>query len=110
MVQLLSLITLVTAALGVNASLYCQCLFPDGSHCCVATVSQAYFHPEFTVNLSHFQVAGDCTAGCMHAARWEPYSGGALEPENTPCNAGGKYSKVGLIAAQGRTQCDTRQG
>ena len=39
MVRLSILATILAAAGSAYADFYCQCLFPDRSHCCVATVS-----------------------------------------------------------------------
>lgn len=40
---------LVTMAMGVQAGLYCQCLKPDGSHCCIA-VSRRLAIPAYATN------------------------------------------------------------
>ena len=40
MVRILSLATLLIAsAITTQAAMFCQCLFGDGSHCCVYSVS-----------------------------------------------------------------------
>lgn len=43
MVRILSAVAFVLAlAMGAQASATCQCLFSDGSHCCVYVVSFPY--------------------------------------------------------------------
>ncbi|CAI9631303.1 hypothetical protein GT037_003334 [Alternaria burnsii] len=69
---------LVTMAMGAQAGLYCQCLYSDGSHCCVADNN------------------GGCTATCLNA---KPVF------ESKGCNAGGKYSDVSAWNGQWRTGC-----
>ncbi|KAG9193983.1 hypothetical protein G6011_04018 [Alternaria panax] len=69
----------------------CQCLFQDGSHCCV------YGSNAQTGDTS------DCRAVCSGASRL--LQSGENKP--TKCNAGGKFSCVGIITAQGRTPCYT---
>ncbi|KNG50032.1 hypothetical protein DDE82_004589 [Stemphylium lycopersici] len=71
---------LVTMAMGVQAGLYCQCLKPDGSHCCIADNN------------------GGCTQSCMNVA--------PIFENDNPCNAGGKYSDVSAWNAQWRTACN----
>ncbi|RII22788.1 hypothetical protein CUC08_Gglean013227 [Alternaria sp. MG1] len=94
----MKLITTLLAVLGVVAigqaadcsgARQCQCLFQDGSHCCV------YGYNAETGDTS------DCTAVCSGASRL------LQSGEDTPakCNAGGKFSCVGIITAQGRTPC-----
>jgi len=40
MVRILSLATIIIAsAISAQAAQFCQCLFGDGSHCCVYSVS-----------------------------------------------------------------------
>ncbi|CAN9462090.1 unnamed protein product [Alternaria alternata] len=92
----MKLITTLLAVLGAIAigqaadcsgARQCQCLFQDGSHCCV------YGYNAETGDTS------DCTAVCSGASRL------LQSGEDTPakCNAGGKFSCVGIITAQGRT-------
>ncbi|KAL1797769.1 hypothetical protein ACET3X_004375 [Alternaria dauci] len=71
---------LLTMAVGTQAAAYyCQCLYSDSSHCCVAENGR-----------------GDCTATCMYAK--------AVFADNN-CNAGGKFSSVSTWNAQWRTAC-----
>ncbi|KAJ5855333.1 uncharacterized protein N7529_009277 [Penicillium soppii] len=87
------LIMVATAGLSLAAtcsgSRQCQCLFSDGSHCCLYGSNQ---------------MTGDdydCTRLCSGASRL------LQNGENTPrkCNAGGKFSCASLFTAQGRTPC-----
>ncbi|GKU06667.1 hypothetical protein FLAG1_09065 [Fusarium langsethiae] len=89
MVRLSILATVLAAASSVQAATWCQCLFPDGSHCCVASG------------------AGSCEDKCRNAGKPLPWDGGALQPRKQLCNAGGKSFGISFITAQGRTQCDT---
>jgi hypothetical protein len=117
----MKLITTLLAVLGAVAigqaadcsgARQCQCLFQDGSHCCV----YGYVSPpdifktgspgNIQTNISIMQNAetgdtSDCTAVCSGASRL------LQSGEDTPakCNAGGKFSCVGIITAQGRTPC-----
>ncbi|KAJ1332969.1 hypothetical protein MN608_02959 [Microdochium nivale] len=93
MVRILSLATLLIAsAVTAKAAQFCQCLFNDGSHCCVysdASIGDL-----------------DCQRWCTNAHRAD----GATNPRNplevgTACNAGGKYSTVSGWNAQFRTAC-----
>ncbi|KAL2063986.1 hypothetical protein VTL71DRAFT_4480 [Oculimacula yallundae] len=80
MVRLLTLITVLFASASSVAASYCQCLYSDGSHCCVID-----------------NIIGDCTRMCLQAS-----------PDSTTagaCNAGGKWSKVSSWNANGRAQC-----
>ncbi|KXJ94978.1 hypothetical protein Micbo1qcDRAFT_200435 [Microdochium bolleyi] len=80
MVRLLTIATVLFAGASSVAASYCQCLYPDGSHCCVI---------ENDVN--------DCTRMCTRAS-----------PDPTTasqCNAGGKWSEVSAWNAQSRHQC-----
>ncbi|EMD93168.1 hypothetical protein COCC4DRAFT_179270 [Bipolaris maydis ATCC 48331] len=92
MVRILSLATLLIAsAITTQAAQWCQCLFQDGSHCCV------YSDPQIG-NL-------DCQRWCINAHRAD----GATNPDplevGTPCNSNGKYSTVSGWNAQYRTPC-----
>ncbi|KAF1948075.1 hypothetical protein EJ02DRAFT_449542 [Clathrospora elynae] len=69
---------LLTIAVGAQAAAYCQCLYADSSHCCVAD------------NI------GDCKSTCMNAV---PIF------QSKACKAGGKYSNVSFFNAQARTGC-----
>ncbi|KAJ5326048.1 hypothetical protein N7541_011118 [Penicillium brevicompactum] len=87
------LLVLSTAAMSLAAtcsgSKQCQCLFSDGSHCCLygqnAQTGDTY----------------DCTTLCSGASRL------LQSGEDTPakCNAGGSFACASLITAQGRTPC-----
>ncbi|KAH7303459.1 hypothetical protein B0I35DRAFT_446643 [Stachybotrys elegans] len=80
MVRILSAITvLLSIAIGAQAQNFCQCLYSDGSHCCVA------------------DNRGGCTESCMNVK--------PLFADN-PCNAGGKWSKVSAWNAQFRRACN----
>ncbi|KAM0243971.1 hypothetical protein ACHAP5_006734 [Fusarium lateritium] len=93
MVRITSIATLLLAsALSAQAAQYCQCLFEDGSHCCVYSDAKIG-------NLN-------CPNACAGAHRAD----GATNPNNpleagTACNAGGKYTTVSAFNAQFRTSC-----
>ncbi|KAH7245075.1 hypothetical protein BKA59DRAFT_511030 [Fusarium tricinctum] len=87
MVSLSTFVTMLAAASSVQAAVWCQCLFPDASHCCVASG------------------AGSCQEKCANAGQALPWDGGALERQIKKCNAGGKGFGISFITAQGRTQC-----
>ncbi|KAF4450517.1 hypothetical protein F53441_6372 [Fusarium austroafricanum] len=74
-----TMMLLLSIALGAQAATFCQCLYADGSHCCVDENAPA-----------------GCTAVCLNAR---------LIGNPTPCNAGGKYSKVSAWNAQFRDAC-----
>ncbi|GJC77501.1 hypothetical protein ColLi_00339 [Colletotrichum liriopes] len=83
MVRILSAVTILLAsALSVQAAATCQCLFPDSSHCCVISSARG--------------PAEDCTSACLNARRGD---------DDTPCNAGGKWSSVSAWNAQWRAGC-----
>jgi hypothetical protein len=102
---------------GCVAGDECQCLFADGSHCCtygsVSTIALSRLSMVQQVPLvltigftnqsanSGNAPQNDCTAVCKGASRL------LLSGEDTPkkCNAGGAFSCVGLITAQGRIPC-----
>ncbi|KAF1934934.1 hypothetical protein EJ02DRAFT_460807 [Clathrospora elynae] len=69
---------LLTLAVGAQAGSYCQCLYSNGSHCCVD------------------DNVGGCTNTCMNAVPVFKDAG---------CNAGGKNSQVSVFNAQFRTGC-----
>ncbi|EOA90576.1 uncharacterized protein SETTUDRAFT_24722 [Exserohilum turcica Et28A] len=84
MVRISTCIALVLSiALGAEASAICQCLFPDGSHCCVITKAQG--------------AAEDCTELCRPAER---------TGDNVKCNADGKWSSVSGWNGQFRAGCN----
>ncbi|KAG9191085.1 hypothetical protein G6011_09173 [Alternaria panax] len=70
---------LLTMAVGTQAGMYCQCLYADGSHCCIA------------------DNRGGCKSSCLN-----------VKPlfEDKGCNAGGKFSDVSDWNAQWRTACN----
>ncbi|KAJ4138479.1 hypothetical protein NW768_002314 [Fusarium equiseti] len=83
MVRITSAITfLLTAALGVQAAATCQCLFQDGSNCCVYSDTRGG--------------AESCDNVCRGARR---------VTDNAACNANGKWSSVSAWNAQWRTGC-----
>ncbi|KAF5613028.1 hypothetical protein F25303_14305 [Fusarium sp. NRRL 25303] len=93
MVRILSIATLLLAgAFTTQAGQYCQCLFPDNSHCCV------YSDAEIG-NLN-------CHNACLDAHRAD----GKTNPNNpleagTACNADGKYVTISAFSALDRTPC-----
>ncbi|KAL6924057.1 hypothetical protein ACHAP8_011978 [Fusarium lateritium] len=88
MVRLAIFATIMAAATSVQGAIWCQCLFPDKSHCCVASGG------------------GSCQEKCLNAGR--PIIDGSIAPRKTLCNAGGDGFGISPITAQGRTPCDTR--
>ncbi|KAF4456266.1 hypothetical protein F53441_1560 [Fusarium austroafricanum] len=93
MVRILSLATvLLASAFAAEAAQFCQCLFQDGSHCCV------YSDPEI----------GDLN--CQNACRGAHRADGVTNPNNplevgTACNADGNYKTVSGWNAQFRDPC-----
>ncbi|KAL2678409.1 hypothetical protein Neosp_009155 [[Neocosmospora] mangrovei] len=93
MVRALSFVAvLLASAFTAEAAQYCQCLFQDGSHCCVYSDAKIG-------NLN-------CPNACSGAHRAD----GHTNPNNpleagTACNANGKYVSIGAITALGRTPC-----
>ncbi|KAK8102154.1 hypothetical protein PG984_015300 [Apiospora sp. TS-2023a] len=84
MVRIVSALTLLLAtALGAQAAATCQCLFNDGSHCCVVSDARG--------------AAQDCTSACRGAVR---------NKDQVACNAGGKWSSVSAWNAQWREGCN----
>ncbi|KAJ6111989.1 hypothetical protein N7523_008050 [Penicillium sp. IBT 18751x] len=87
------MVFLATASVGLAAtcsgSRQCQCLFADGSHCCLYG-SNAETGDDY-----------DCTRLCTGASRL------LQSGEDTPakCNAGGSFSCASIFTAQGRTPC-----
>ncbi|QPC73223.1 hypothetical protein HYE68_003975 [Fusarium pseudograminearum] len=88
MVRLAVLATIMAVATSVQGATWCQCLWPDRSHCCVASG------------------AGSCQEKCQNAK--QAIFDGSPFPKNRPCNAGGLGFGISPITAQGRAQCDTR--
>ncbi|KAE8349686.1 hypothetical protein BDV28DRAFT_56552 [Aspergillus coremiiformis] len=82
-------LVLLASALTAQACSYCQCLFPNGGHCCVYSVGG--------LNL-------DCTSVCRDAKRAD----GVSNPDGTAgtaCAAGGKYKCASAFTALDRTPC-----
>ncbi|KAJ5021259.1 hypothetical protein PSV08DRAFT_232577 [Bipolaris maydis] len=93
MVRIISIVGfLLTVAAGVQAQggSPCQCLFSDGSHCCV-TYSSSF---QTRAGLSQ-----DCADNCRTATR---------DSDNKACAANGKYSDVSSWNAQFRASCRSR--
>ncbi|KAG8666702.1 hypothetical protein FPOAC2_11820 [Fusarium poae] len=88
MVRLAILATIMAVATSVQGATWCQCLFPDKSHCCVATGG------------------GSCQQKCLNAGK--PIDDGSFTIKKQRCNAGGDGFSISPITAQGRTQCETR--
>ncbi|KAF5637188.1 hypothetical protein F52700_4925 [Fusarium sp. NRRL 52700] len=101
---LMSGIGLVMAGDGCGGGKECQCLFADGSHCCVYGDN----HNPLDSELTKFHTqngesgdTGDCVEVCKGAQR--VLQSGESEPAS--CNAGGKFSCVSVWNAQWRTPC-----
>ncbi|KAF4335210.1 hypothetical protein FBEOM_10954 [Fusarium beomiforme] len=98
MVRILSIATvLLASAFAVEAAQFCQCLYQDGSHCCVYS-RLIHQDPEI----------GDlnCQNACMDAHSIDrPKTPNADGQPGTACNAGGKYVPVSGWNAQFRTPC-----
>ncbi|RGP74025.1 hypothetical protein FSPOR_1720 [Fusarium sporotrichioides] len=82
MVRLAIFATIMAAASSVQGAVWCQCLFPDKSHCCVASGG------------------GSCQEKCLNAAK--PILDGSFFPKNQKCNAGGDGFGISFITAQGQ--------
>ncbi|OJJ29872.1 hypothetical protein ASPWEDRAFT_46635 [Aspergillus wentii DTO 134E9] len=90
----LTLLVLLTSfgfslAATCSGSRQCECLFSDGSHCCLYGMN-AETGDDY-----------DCTKLCSGASRILQGN------ENTPtkCNAGGAFSCASIFTSQGRTPC-----
>ncbi|EMD63957.1 hypothetical protein GGP41_002723 [Bipolaris sorokiniana] len=81
MVRLLTIVAMLFAGASSVAASYCQCLYPDGSHCCVIN-----------------NEANDCKRMCMRASGDHTTAG--------ECRANGKFSNVSGWNALHRTQCE----
>lgn len=102
-------VMLATAGLGLAAtcsgSRQCQCLFQDGSHCCLyGSVCQTICYSTLSLTLTQNMMTGDdydCTRLCSGASRL------LQSGENTPakCNAGGRFSCASIFTSQTRTPC-----
>jgi len=73
----------ISGATALNLTKLCQCLYSDGSHCCVAAAP-----------------TGTCQSNCMNSS---PGKG-------KHCNAGGKYSNVSYFTGLGRHPCGPDSG
>ncbi|KAJ4982999.1 hypothetical protein SVAN01_11494 [Stagonosporopsis vannaccii] len=80
MVRILTIVTVLFASASSVAASYCQCLYPDASHCCVID-----------------NLVNDCTRMCLKASKDSTTAG--------QCNAGGKFSNVSSWNGQHRKQC-----
>ncbi|KAH7317297.1 hypothetical protein BKA65DRAFT_557497 [Rhexocercosporidium sp. MPI-PUGE-AT-0058] len=80
MVRLSIFAVIFAAVASVAADGFCQCLFADGSHCCVA----------------QYGIKKDCTALCLNNGN-----------SDKKCAAGGKYSDVSSWNAEFRRACTT---
>ncbi|KAH7066072.1 hypothetical protein BKA63DRAFT_523711 [Paraphoma chrysanthemicola] len=78
MVRLTIVAVIFAAVTSVAADGYCQCLFADGSHCCVV----------------EYGITKACEERCKNNGNYK-----------RKCNAGGKYSDVSSWNAQWRTSC-----
>ncbi|KAF4456264.1 hypothetical protein F53441_1558 [Fusarium austroafricanum] len=87
MVRLLNIVTvLFTSFVAAQRCGYCQCLYSDGSHCCVQSAPSGDL---------------DCQAACSGAQ-----SAGLNQFEPGPsCNAGGKYTCLSAWNAHFRHKC-----
>ncbi|KAF5964092.1 hypothetical protein FBULB1_12976 [Fusarium bulbicola] len=86
---LMSGIGLVMARDGCGGGKECQCLFSDGSHCCVYGDN------------GESGDTGDCVEVCKGAKR--VLQSGESQP--AACNANGRFSCVSVWNAQFRTPC-----
>lgn len=80
MVRLLTLaLSVLAMAVAAQACDNCQCLFSDGSHCCVVEAND-----------------GDCARVCGSAQRGK---------DDKPCSANGDYVCISYITLMGRMSC-----
>ncbi|KAH7014482.1 uncharacterized protein B0I36DRAFT_389365 [Microdochium trichocladiopsis] len=79
MVRLSVFAVIFAAVTSVAADGYCQCLFSDGSHCCV----------------TQYGINKNCQERCLNNGSYKHQ-----------CNAGGKYSDVSGWNAQFRLSCE----
>ncbi|RMZ73136.1 hypothetical protein GMOD_00009654 [Pyrenophora seminiperda CCB06] len=78
MVRLSIFAVIFTAVASVAADGWCQCLYADGSHCCV----------------TQYGIKKDCVGRCIDNGN-----------SDQQCNAGGKYSDVSAWNAGFRRSC-----
>ncbi|EMD63958.1 hypothetical protein GGP41_002722 [Bipolaris sorokiniana] len=78
MVRLSIFAVIFATVASVAADGYCQCLFPDGSHCCVVA----------------YGIRKACVENCKNNGN-----------SDRMCNAGGKYSDVSSWNAGWRRGC-----
>lgn len=80
MVRIVSLaLTTLAMAFVAQACTQCQCLFSDGSHCCVVESN-----------------SGDCATTCKTMTRGK---------DDKPCNANGDYVCISYLTSLGRMSC-----
>ncbi|KAJ4129039.1 hypothetical protein NW768_007568 [Fusarium equiseti] len=70
------IVTAISSAAAINLTKVCQCLYADGSHCCVLL-------PQ-----------GSCQDECRYAGKGD-----------NKCNADGKYSNLSWFTGVGRRKC-----
>ncbi|KAI9645425.1 hypothetical protein NHQ30_006164 [Ciborinia camelliae] len=96
MVKFTSIALFLIAAIGsAQACTWCQCLFKDGSHCCLK-------QDDRIGNL-------DCTKACDGARRHDGTqtldASGKVISEGTACNAGGKYKCLTIFNVNNHVNC-----
>ena len=57
----LAVLATILAATSAQAAIWCQCLFPDASHCCVQAVSYSHFHLLYNAYKKKIAVANQGT-------------------------------------------------
>ncbi|KAL6915453.1 hypothetical protein ACHAPO_009864 [Fusarium lateritium] len=88
MVRLLNIAAMLFAGfVTVQGCTHCQCLYSDGSHCCVQELPSGG--------------EADCNALCANAQQAGPNQ---FQP-GPSCNAGGKNACVSTWNAHGRKKC-----
>ncbi|KAF5613027.1 hypothetical protein F25303_14304 [Fusarium sp. NRRL 25303] len=88
MVRLASIAAILFIGFAVvEGCTHCQCLYSDGSHCCVMELNSG--------------ADADCNTLCADAKQAGPNQ---FEP-GPSCNAGGKYTCVSTWNAFKRTKC-----
>ncbi|CEI39878.1 hypothetical protein FVEN_g2156 [Fusarium venenatum] len=68
----------ISSATAASVTRACQCLFSDGSHCCVTLLD------------------APCNVECQNVGR-----------DGTKCNSGGKNAEISWFTGVGRTKCDS---
>ncbi|KAF4335212.1 hypothetical protein FBEOM_10956 [Fusarium beomiforme] len=88
MARLLNIVAILFAGFAVvQGCVHCQCLYQDGSHCCVQELPSG--------------ADADCQALCKDAKQAGPNQ---FQP-GPACNAGGKSDCVSTWNAHFRTKC-----